>query len=304
MQRTNNAIPNGTDWRSMIESHHSKELWKAIAWNGEIKNGQDEQTSGCEDFRLHFKELLNPIIERENLGASVETEDTGIYLPVTDDPIEPREVAEAAKSLKTNKSGGPSGLPRTPQIPTSDMVNLPCCMKEKCPPDGWLEWLHLLMLKDDTVLLATTRERAKQKIRILTELCHASGMAINQDKTKFMVIHGKPVDKEAITTRDDNDYEIIIENCNQHSYLGCIFTQDAKKTTASDLCLIEAGLPSVVGKLKATQKATIRRLLDEREEWQTIRYDLFIPNARKRTPRVPAMYKHGKPLALKKKMTK
>jgi hypothetical protein len=91
MQRTNNAIPNGTDWRSMIESHHSKELWKAVAWNGEIKNGQDEQTSGCEDFRLHFKELLNPIIERENLGASVETEATGIYLPVTDDPIEPRE---------------------------------------------------------------------------------------------------------------------------------------------------------------------------------------------------------------------
>ncbi|ELT99784.1 hypothetical protein CAPTEDRAFT_206152, partial [Capitella teleta] len=126
MQRTNNAIPNGSDWRSMIESHHSKELWKAIAWNGEIKNGQDEQTSGDEDFRLHFKELLNPIIERENLGASVETEDTGIYFPVTDDPIEPREVAEAAKSLKTNKSGGPSGLPRTPQIPTSDMVNLPC----------------------------------------------------------------------------------------------------------------------------------------------------------------------------------
>ncbi|ELU14743.1 hypothetical protein CAPTEDRAFT_208100 [Capitella teleta] len=75
----------------------------------------------------------------------------------------------------------------------------------KCPSDGWLKWLHLLMLKDDTVLLATTRERAEQKIQILTEYCQTSGMAINQDNTKFMVINGKPVDKEAITTRDYNE---------------------------------------------------------------------------------------------------
>ena len=112
MQRTNNATPNGTDWRTMIESHDSKELWKAIAWNGEIKSGQDDQTPDDEEFRLHFEELLNPTTERQNLEAIVETEATGIYLPVTDDPIDPREVVEAAQSLKTNKSGGPSGLPQ------------------------------------------------------------------------------------------------------------------------------------------------------------------------------------------------
>ena len=245
-------------------------------------------------------------------------------------------------AIVTASIGVRQGSPTSCLLFTLVVNDLIRSMKEKCPPDGWLEWLHLLMLMDDTVLLATTRERAEQKIRILTEFCHVSGMAINQDKTKFMVINGKPVDKEAITTRDDNDYEITIENCNMYTYLGCIFTQDGnlrsavkaqctskiphvakfeafiskhrdapylvkeqvfeaalstailysceswlsaaaaecalnmytqcircmlsvRKTTAGVLCLIEAGLPSVVSKVKSIQKATIRRLLDDRE---------------------------------------
>ena len=33
--------------------------------------------------------------------------------------------------------------------------NLIKLLKETCQPDGFLSWLHLLMLMDDTVLLAT-----------------------------------------------------------------------------------------------------------------------------------------------------
>ena len=37
----------------------------------------------------------------------------------------------------------------------NDLIKL---IKETCEPDGFLSWLHLLMLMDDTVLLATSRE--------------------------------------------------------------------------------------------------------------------------------------------------
>ena len=50
------------------------------------------------------------------------------------------------------------------------------------------------MLMDDTVILATSRERAVEKIQILRSFCLSSGMVINNEKTKFMVINGSEVD--------------------------------------------------------------------------------------------------------------
>ena len=39
-----------------------------------------------------------------------------------------------------------------------------------CPDDGWLKWLHSLMLMDDTVIFATSRERMAEKLAIFAEL--------------------------------------------------------------------------------------------------------------------------------------
>ena len=36
--------------------------------------------------------------------------------------------------------------------------------KTRCAPDGFLEWLHLLVLMDDTVMLSTTREGMLTKV--------------------------------------------------------------------------------------------------------------------------------------------
>ena len=71
-------------------------------------------------------------------------------------------------------------------------------LKRECGYDGYLGWLHSLLLMDDTVLLATTREQAINKIRILKECCSKSGMEINQSKTKFMVINGDPIRQEVL----------------------------------------------------------------------------------------------------------
>ena len=63
-------------------------------------------------------------------------------------------------------------------------------LKDRCAPDGFLKWLHALMLMDDTVILATSRERLIEKLYILDEFCESHGMIINESKTKFIVIHG------------------------------------------------------------------------------------------------------------------
>jgi hypothetical protein len=105
-------------------------------------------------------------------------------------------------------------------------------LKEKCQPDGYLEWMHVLMLMDGTVLLATSRKRAEEKVRVLKEFCTSSGMMINQAKTQFMAINGAAEDREPLKVDG-----VTIENCSSYTYLGCIFTHDANlKNTINKQC--------------------------------------------------------------------
>ena len=61
----------------------------------------------------------------------------------------------------------------------NDLVKL---IKNTCEPDGFLSWLHLLILMDDTVLLATSRENMIKKVKLLTEFCDKYGMVVNEKK--------------------------------------------------------------------------------------------------------------------------
>ena len=399
-------------WISLLESDDPKTLWKAINWNGSIDTERQDAPSD-EAFKRHFELLLNP---QESATAALTIPDTQMYLPVSDDPIQPQEVESALKSLKANKSGGPSGIPpgllkllpvnwivyitallsqlfsshsytaawrytrlitlfkkgskmlcdnyrgisimdslakvydvvlnkrlslwfkpdreqagaqekrgciehlltlrllfdyahskrkklyvifvdfskaydRVPRgLMLDKMRELGCgammiqaiastyqctqmilhsatitssigvrqgsptsCflftllvnglirrLKEKCQPDGFLGWLHCLMLMDDTVLLATNRENAMEKVKVLTEFCSASGMIINSSKTKFMVINGGDHDRTPLVQDD-----LTIQNCLQYTYLGSIFTQDGK-LTSSLRAQCESKLPHVM----------------------------------------------------------
>ena len=55
--------------------------------------------------------------------------------------------------------------------------------------DGYLKWLHCLMLMDDTVILATSRDKCLKKLQVLLDHCIDYGMVINEKKTKFMAIN-------------------------------------------------------------------------------------------------------------------
>ena len=99
--------------------------------------------------------------------------------------------------------------------------------KDTCVADGFLEWLHLLVLMDDTVIFATSRERMLHKISLLKRFCDANNMSVNLSKTKFMVINGTDEEKQALVVGD-----LVIKWCSQYKYLGCIFTADGRASSA------------------------------------------------------------------------
>ena len=93
--------------------------------------------------------------------------------------------------------------------------------------DGFLSWLHVLVMMDDTVLLSTTKEGMKNKIKIMYDFCNSHGMSVNSSKTKFMVINGSSQDKDCIIYNDNS-----ISYCKQYIYLGSPFTDDGNPSTA------------------------------------------------------------------------
>jgi hypothetical protein len=90
-----------------------------------------------------------------------------------------------------------------------------------------IQWLHCLMLMDDTIIFATSREKMIEKLKILDEYCKDNGMRINETKTKFMAINGTPMDKVSFIMSDT-----IVKHCNSYVYLGVPFTADGRSDSS------------------------------------------------------------------------
>ena len=106
----------------------------------------------------------------------------------------------------------------------NDLIKL---FKERCGPDGFLAWLHLLVFMDDTVILSTSRNGALTKLGLLKEFCNTHGMIVNDSKTKFIVINGKEEDKRDLIVNN-----MCVKICSYYVYLGAIFC-DSGKTSSS-----------------------------------------------------------------------
>ena len=105
-------------------------------------------------------------------------------------------------------------------------------IKERCPRDGFLGWLHVLMLMDDTVILATSRECLMSKLNILCDFCSSHGMMINEGKTKFMAVNGNDQERRRI-----NIQGLAIDHCKSYVYLGAVFTSDGSvKSSLEEHC--------------------------------------------------------------------
>lgn len=94
-------------------------------------------------------------------------------------------------------------------------------LKNVCQPEPFLQWLHVLMLMDDTVLLSTTRSGIMVKLGVLHMFCQEYGMKVNVEKTKFFVINGEDGDREPLCVGN-----FIVEHCDSYMYLGSPFTCD------------------------------------------------------------------------------
>ena len=94
-------------------------------------------------------------------------------------------------------------------------------MLKLCGEDSFLGWLCALMLMDDTVIVATSREMMNQRLDQLNRYCESYGMVINQSKTQFMAINGKEEDKKVFKCGSTD-----IIHCSKYTYLGAIFTAD------------------------------------------------------------------------------
>ena len=90
-------------------------------------------------------------------------------------------------------------------------------------PDSFLNDIHALMLMDDTVLLASTRERLIEKFTVLMNFCKKYGMFINELKTQMMVVNGTKVDRQEF-----NVYDITVKHTTSYIYLGSPFTENGK----------------------------------------------------------------------------
>uniref|UniRef100_A0A0P4W501 Reverse transcriptase domain-containing protein n=2 Tax=Scylla olivacea TaxID=85551 RepID=A0A0P4W501_SCYOL len=93
--------------------------------------------------------------------------------------------------------------------------------------DGFLQWLHTLVLMDDTILLATTKCNMVRKIALLQDYCEEYGIRINQVKTTFFVIGGKEGDSEALMV-----IGLTVKHCQTCVYLGSVFTSDGSVSSA------------------------------------------------------------------------
>ena len=93
------------------------------------------------------------------------------------------------------------------------------------PPDGLLGWLHLLVLMDDTVIVASSHEKLCQKLDMLAKWCNQSGMVINEEKTQYMSFNSSEKQPIVLNTHAGT---VTVLQCSEYIYLGCVITSDGK----------------------------------------------------------------------------
>ena len=95
-------------WQLLVTKKDPKLIWSSINWKGEfnVKGGEGSRPSN-DDFQQHFERLLNP-----STGfADITVPNTGVYVPILDDPFTMAEVHTAIRNLRRSKAAGVDGVP-------------------------------------------------------------------------------------------------------------------------------------------------------------------------------------------------
>ena len=96
-------------------------------------------------------------------------------------------------------------------------------LKNEIAADVFLGNLHTMLLMDDAVIVATSREMCERKMNIVLRFCSEYGMLINEKKTKFFVVNGAERDKQDLRVG-----EVGVSYAARYLYLGAWFTDTAR----------------------------------------------------------------------------
>ena len=98
-------------------------------------------------------------------------------------------------------------------------------------PDGFLGNLHSLLLMDDTVILATSRDGILQKLKVLMETCNSLNMQLHPAKTKFFAVNTR--DTELLVV-----HQMVIQHTRSYVYLGSpILNSTIQKQVSEQIAL-------------------------------------------------------------------
>ena len=123
----------------------------------------------------------------------------------------------------TSKIGVRQGSPTSCVVFIIFVNSMIKLIKSNC----FLQWLHLLVLMDDIILLLTTRRGMEHKLTLLDQFCLNNGMLVNNFKTKFFTIHASGRDRESFRVG-----EMVVKWCDRYVYLGSVFTSDGTLSCA------------------------------------------------------------------------
>ena len=94
-------------------------------------------------------------------------------------------------------------------------------------PDDWLGNLHILLLMDDTVVMATSRHNLLMKLNSLKQCADNLGMTMHPTKSQFFTVN--VVDDEEIHVQD-----VTISKTNKYLYLGALLSNQAISNQIKD----------------------------------------------------------------------
>jgi hypothetical protein len=92
--------------------------------------------------------------------------------------------------------------------PTIDAVN-------SLGPDDWLEKTHILLLMDDTAIMATSREKMAEKLNSLKMKAEEIGMILHPTKCQYITVNThdtEPFRFENVTISHTATYIHVLRN--------------------------------------------------------------------------------------------
>ena len=102
-------------------------------------------------------------------------------------------------------------------------LNVMVIMMKALGNDSFLQDLHMMVLMDDTVLVASSKEQIIKKFEVLMKFCEQYRMEVNEIKTKLMVVNGNQKDREEFICMG-----LTVKHAESYIYLGSPFTEDGK----------------------------------------------------------------------------